>query len=349
LPTVDFSEEESLEYSIKRFPTFDWLEEEFETRIFESSLQQESNPGVPMISTTAQEPQLWVPVMVPVELVASSSFWGSACCLVSAAPLHTPVVAQAAHAAPLCFVGSPNAPAAPLAACFPAASIADSDLGDALDMQPLPARPVQENLTPSFCTTSGVFSVSWRLDARKLKGNNQCLVSPEFKLCFRSMNDPAAFKLIVRPKQTNSSSGRCSFAKSKGIGVISLKSETSICGPGACVKFCISVGKNSSALTKRGPISHHFASHPVGQLPKDQEEWNFKSLTDPSSLTILICLEIMPNSSPTLEEEALLLERSTQGAVSPESATPKSGFSDANGPASMCHSGVTRASSIKCI
>jgi len=149
----------------------------------------------------------------------------------------------------------------------------------------------------------GAARVSWTVDAKKLRGNDKILVSPQFGLPGRDAQ--AAFKMMIRPKIISDAKGGASFKKARGRGGVELKLEE---GEASIVSFGLSVGGKSPTDTEKyvyasadqvdahlggGPIvsSHNFSE---STLCKVEQVWDFVLKTDQTSQTFIVCLDVLP-------------------------------------------------------
>mmetsp|Transcript_85531 Transcript_85531/g.190074 ORF Transcript_85531/g.190074 Transcript_85531/m.190074 type:complete len:327 (+) Transcript_85531:81-1061(+) len=138
----------------------------------------------------------------------------------------------------------------------------------------------------------------WVADARKLRGNDQQMVSPPFQLRLGTGSRPTApFKLMICPKRGAISKGGACFKSMRGRGIVKLKCEGDVPEATADVSFSISIGPSAHGqmLPKRGPAVHNFARSAVCGLPKELEEWDFGSVVDEGSLTFVVRLEARNN------------------------------------------------------
>jgi len=154
--------------------------------------------------------------------------------------------------------------------------------------------PPQPQTLASFLNGSGAFEVHWVVDSRKLQTNDKQAVSPPFTLAIGSSTSrDVIFKMMLFPKTVEDGKGGACFKKSRGKGTVRLKCEGDGAEVATLVSFCISVGSSADCLNRfRGPVSHNFARAPVCGLPKNQEEFDFTSVTDAESLTFVVCLEV---------------------------------------------------------
>jgi len=134
---------------------------------------------------------------------------------------------------------------------------------------------------------AGHLKVVWPMDARKVQGKDQQLVSPSFEL-FPGFS----FKLLVKPRPMGDRKGQASFKKSRGWSSVELK----LMGGMALapkLRFLISVGGSSP----RGPVDHDFSDNTMGGLVNDNCWFDFASAVEPNSSTILVSLEVLAVTS----------------------------------------------------
>jgi len=148
-----------------------------------------------------------------------------------------------------------------------------------------PKQSPQQPLERAFCVATGAFHVRWRVDARKLRGDDMRLVSPAFELSLGSRFPNATFKLIIVPKIDW---GRHCFRRSKGLGCIKVKCEAELDEPVPVVSFRIHVGEDEDESTQ--VVSHDFAKSPMFEAT---DVWDFNTVVEPQSRTCRIWLEVV--------------------------------------------------------
>uniref|UniRef100_A0A7S4QZK3 Uncharacterized protein n=1 Tax=Alexandrium monilatum TaxID=311494 RepID=A0A7S4QZK3_9DINO len=222
---------------------------------------------------------------------AVSGLTGSACPLTSSLDtLTAPPRPTAVFQGPEGFGSSggspPSAPAAAaVAAAAPAAASSSA-----------PAAPPQpQSLERGFSASgSGVYRVSWTVDARKLSGSERVAVSPPFEL---SCPTPMTFKMMILPKANSDRRGGASFRKSGGRGIVQVKCEAQTNEfSGGVLTFRIAAGKNLEDAKRKPPrrvVKHNFTKSLVCALQDEHEEWDFRQMVDEASQTFAVCLELV--------------------------------------------------------
>jgi len=132
------------------------------------------------------------------------------------------------------------------------------------------------------CTRFLAPEIKWSADARKLKSTDRQMISPgNFEI------SPGSFvKLMLKPKSIGDRKGEANFRKSEGVGSIEIKLVGSVESPPR-VRFCVSVGEQDC----RGPVEHDFGKSRVCSLPKELENWDFRSAVNPKTSTFLVSLQ----------------------------------------------------------
>mmetsp|Transcript_21082 Transcript_21082/g.58423 ORF Transcript_21082/g.58423 Transcript_21082/m.58423 type:complete len:605 (-) Transcript_21082:177-1991(-) len=152
----------------------------------------------------------------------------------------------------------------------------------------------------------GAFSVSWTVDARKLKASDKVAVSPAFEM----PTAPGKFRMMLLPKVVDDRKGGASFKRAKGKGLVKVKCEEALNEPaGTTMALRLSVRSGGGSVAEadcqdrhelpRGPVKHDFAERGIFGLPKEQEEWDFGKIVN-GSQTFVVRLEILP---PALFDE----------------------------------------------
>lgn len=250
-------------------------------------------PGaVPSPVARAAPPAFAVPALPP-PVVEGARSQGSA---VPEPPPHPPTLAAAHRPRPL--EPPPGGAAAPRSAAAALAHPAPGHFGDTQGMGveegSMSSPPQPQTLTRHLSVSTGYFRVFWTVDARKLRGNDKQAVSPPFELSFGENYPNVTFKMMIYPKVVSDAKGGAAFKKSHGRGFVQLKCEAELSEAIANVSFRISIGSGEKAQPPRGPVSHNFSSSAVCGLPKEVDEWDFRSVVDEASSTFVVCLEIVP-------------------------------------------------------
>jgi len=150
----------------------------------------------------------------------------------------------------------------------------------------------EETLTCDTSPETGLPRISWRVEAKKFKATDRSIVSPSFELpCGGSTHN---FKMSIYPSA--SSTGKCGFRNSAGKGFVHLKCADEL-QVFTNLTFQIAIGGDTgqdSMLPARGPVPHNFKAANVVGLPKNVEEWDFGSVANKSSRSVVIHLEVLP-------------------------------------------------------
>jgi len=140
----------------------------------------------------------------------------------------------------------------------------------------------------------GCLKVHFTVDARRLHGKDQQIVSPAFEIapgCF--------FKLWLKPLPMGDKKGQACFRKARGWGSVDLKlTECTAVAP--TLLFGISVGEGSTCT----PVQHDFNDSVVASLSRNDSKFDFTSAVDPNSSTFLVFLEVFP-TSPELQNYSI--------------------------------------------
>lgn len=154
-------------------------------------------------------------------------------------------------------------------------------------------RATQPSTLTSSAGADGASLFHWSMDGRKLESLDKQAVSPEFTVDFPQLG-LKAFKLVIYPCAVNHQRRGAGFKKSKGRGRIQLKCiEEDLPSSMPDVTLSLQVGGGSGWQPMRGPIIHNFYDHSCGNLPVDEEEWNFGVSVDESgTFTVLLQLAI---------------------------------------------------------
>jgi len=135
------------------------------------------------------------------------------------------------------------------------------------------------------------FKVCWTVNAQKVRGNEKQTVSPYFELPLGPRGESMKLRLAIYPK-TFDLRAAVNFKSSKGQGYIQLKCELEKACSTAPVRFTLSVGAGQYAQGVRGPVEHDFAKDSISGLPRQHDDWQFKSAKEARSMTFPIFLEI---------------------------------------------------------
>lgn len=140
----------------------------------------------------------------------------------------------------------------------------------------LPSRP--QILASTFDDASKSHKILWHVDARKLHGNDQSIVSPAFEVPLPTHQEIGVFKLLILSRSRG-------FAKSQGAGFVRLKCESDLGGADVTLALNITIGSKTW-----GPILHNFGTQPVASFTKDV--FRLHSAKDPVSSTVPVSLEV---------------------------------------------------------
>uniref|UniRef100_A0A7S1RX80 Uncharacterized protein n=1 Tax=Alexandrium catenella TaxID=2925 RepID=A0A7S1RX80_ALECA len=190
----------------------------------------------------------------------------------------------------------PPSPSAPAATSGPAARLHGSagTGGAGPGSEPVASVPQPQTLERSFSKSSGIYRVSWTVDARKLSGSERVAVSPPFEL---SCPTPMTFKMMILPKANSDRRGGASFRKSGGRGIVQVKCEAQTSEfAGGFLTFRITAGRNLEDATRkpaRRAVKHNFTKSLVCALQDEHEEWDFRLMVDEASQTFAVCLEVL--------------------------------------------------------
>jgi len=128
------------------------------------------------------------------------------------------------------------------------------------------------------------------VDAHKLHGDAKLIESPLFEVCLDTGKLSKPLRITLCSRQVgHGKAGEISFEAARGRGYVQLKCQGQLSSE---VSFYISVGNGNEKKYTRGPAQHNFSKSRVGRLPKGNDEWNFFSMTNPESETLVITMEI---------------------------------------------------------
>merc|ERR1719491_1158283 len=101
---------------------------------------------------------------------------------------------------------------------------------------------------------TGVTSIVWTMDAKRLFSKDRLFVSPAFEF---HHGRPVPFKIILQAKKKSQSRGGETFCRARGVGSVQLKCEASSDDLPAhtMLSFRVAVGQDAW----RGPVTHDFA------------------------------------------------------------------------------------------
>jgi hypothetical protein len=178
-------------------------------------------------------------------------------------------------------------------------------------------------LTRRYEESDGGYRVMWRVDARKLVGNDKQIVSPAIPIYFSPEHPEVTFKLMLYPKMPeglvidneskggqikgenkgeqgkvekqnkggSQAKGSSCFKNSKGWGLIQLKCESDLLKAGSFVHMRLAISRPDGELgqwrPEGRPQHHDFAHSTICGLPKDKgfDLWNFLEVVDESKET----------------------------------------------------------------
>lgn len=157
---------------------------------------------------------------------------------------------------------------------------------------PKPPRPLPLHIACDYDRQSCGYRVHWSMDARKLFGNDDRIVSPPFCVCLGPTYSDMTFRLMVHAKVARNRFGRSSFKQSGGQGKISIKRESELSGSTPLFIYSMSIGDGSIVDRARGPASNNFAERSVAGLLESEELWDLRSSIDRNSMTLDVLLHI---------------------------------------------------------
>lgn len=149
----------------------------------------------------------------------------------------------------------------------------------------------------------GAVTVTWTVDAKKLKGSDRIAVSPPFEVSCVSRR----FKMMLCPRSVSDKKGGACFKNAKGRGVVQLKCETGetadMLGT-VCINISVGPGRVDSAWQSplKEPVCHDFDEYGVCSFgakleatppdSADKDDWNFLQAVDEASQTFAVRLEL---------------------------------------------------------
>lgn len=147
---------------------------------------------------------------------------------------------------------------------------------------------VTQSQVDGYCRTE------WVVDARKLKGTDKQIVSPQFEVLVRPGAPGISFKMTLYPKST-SSKGGVSFKKSCGVGHVQLKCHTDEGDLEAVGDASLRFAVGSPPQEVRGPFEHTFSDNVIFNLPRKHADWDFEAASDNLSLSLVVIVDIRPS------------------------------------------------------
>jgi len=155
-------------------------------------------------------------------------------------------------------------------------------------------RQLGQGLKTERSSKTGHCQMSWRVDARKLRGNIKQMVSPTFDVPLANGATGFPFKMTLYPRGYGDCKGGTSFEKSHGRGSVQVKCESQLPPELVQLGFTLTVGNGNRKKSTRGPVWHDFSESAVAALPKGQDEWDFYDVIDRQSETFVVTLEMIP-------------------------------------------------------
>lgn len=140
----------------------------------------------------------------------------------------------------------------------------------------------------------GYCRTEWVVDARKLKGTDKQIVSPQFEVQIRPGAPAIVFKMTLHPKSTDSKGG-VSFKKSEGVGHVQLKCHTDEGDLEAVGDASLRFAVGSPPKETKGPFEHTFIDNVIFNLPRKQADWDFTAASDDLSLSLVVAVDIGPS------------------------------------------------------
>jgi hypothetical protein len=140
----------------------------------------------------------------------------------------------------------------------------------------------------------GYCRTEWVVDARKLKGTDKQIVSPQFEVQIRPGAPAIVFKMTLHPKTTDSKGG-VSFKKSEGVGHVQLKCHTDEGDLEAVGDASLRFAVGSPPKETKGPFEHTFYDNVIFNLPRKHADWDFNEASDDLSLSLVVTVDIGPS------------------------------------------------------
>eukprot|EP00930_Biecheleria_cincta_P095276 TRINITY_DN87254_c0_g1_i1.p1 TRINITY_DN87254_c0_g1~~TRINITY_DN87254_c0_g1_i1.p1 ORF type:complete len:359 (+),score=68.02 TRINITY_DN87254_c0_g1_i1:85-1161(+) len=164
--------------------------------------------------------------------------------------------------------------------------------------------PPQVQMLVCFeCPDSGMATVIWTVDAKKLRGSDKVAVSPPFQVACA----PGTFKMMLCPRTVSDRKGGASFKKAKGRGYVQVKCEAggnSHTLGMASMNISVGPGRADSKWQSplKEPVHHNFEDCGVCSLQSkadisapdsaDKDDWNFLAAVDDASQTFAVRLDL---------------------------------------------------------
>jgi len=159
------------------------------------------------------------------------------------------------------------------------------------EMAPLPPPPSRLHSLEWVHEAKGSLQVCWKVDARKLRGNDKQAVSPPFELPLGPSGRSMKLRIVIYPK-TPDSRNPVNFRSSKGKGYVQVKCESDELGESAPVSLTLSVGSGRLAQPARDLGHHDFARNGICGLSRDKDTWDFSSAVEAQTMIFRIFLGI---------------------------------------------------------
>lgn len=143
----------------------------------------------------------------------------------------------------------------------------ESKLEDVLDRPSQIARQLRVT-----CLDTQGWNISWPVAVQRLQTNDKQIVSQAFEVA------GAVFRLMLKPREMTTGTGKSGFRLAHGHGHVELKCEVG--SDLTLADLHLSLTINGKRL---GPSRHNFACTPVACLPREAQEWNFARAADKSA------------------------------------------------------------------
>lgn len=157
------------------------------------------------------------------------------------------------------------------------------DVGAALPAEKVPRALIRER------SEDGRLRFRWTVDAKKFWSKDRVTVSPPFNV---PLATETQFKMMILPKAMGVAKGGGSFQKAKGKGRMQLKCEDQLHDEATSIlsfQFSI-IDSRTEEATQCAPCTHNFAQKGVCDC---EEELEFRKITDESTKSCVVCLEIL--------------------------------------------------------
>lgn len=208
---------------------------------------------------------------------------------------------------------------------------------------PLPDKQQPQTHTSHYMA-DGRLRTDWVVDARKLDGSDQQVVSPAFWLDRQETGARIRFKMLLNPKKIIAGRRVSCFKKALGRGYISLKCEGdhegNMGGSPLVVNLQVVIGRRHC-----GVVCHDFSRR---ALFTHNEEWDFRSVVDATSQTFVVSLllteawdSLLGRASPAQSPSHEAGSNVGTAARAPQQARPggaltRTSHARGAGPASSC-------------